>query len=357
MLTRVGASSLIEGKVLARDIYSPNGQLLLHQGTVLKPAHLKKLNQMGCQDIYIYQDEADSMIPDNEPDKFAFGSENEETLLPHVFNYAAEHLREMMQGIEAGHSVRKTEVEETFNLLYPEVMNTNNVIRCLGNLRKKDEYTLQHSVSVSVIAIKIGQVMGLTSVELKEIGIAGLLHDIGKCKIPLDILNKPGALSREEFKEIQKHPVYGYQVVSKIPFLDTNIMMAVLQHHEHQDGKGYPLHTIGRNIHIYSSIVAVADVFDALTSDRVYRPRMSLLQAAAEIVRNSCGHLEPHVTQQFFDYLSAVAPGETVLLNTGEEATVIMMNKNEPVCPLVMVGDRFIDLNVVRDIYIQEPTA
>ncbi|MEN6349624.1 MAG: HD-GYP domain-containing protein [Syntrophomonas sp.] len=350
MLIRVNLASFPLGKTLAKDLYSADGHLLMPKGLVLKDHHLQQLVQRGYQYIFILEEE------DNKSKSISTSATEKaqtESRLPQAFSNAVEGIRDMMSSVSSGHMVKPSEVEESINIIYPEVIGTNNVLKQLSNLRKKDEYTLQHSVSVGVMAIKIGQAMELPADQLKNLGVAGLLHDIGKCKISLEIINKPGPLNAEEFKEIQKHPIYGYQIVKDIKLADTGIASAVLQHHEHQDGNGYPMGTTGEQISLYANIIAVADVFDALTSDRAYRPRMPLLEASEMIVKNTCGHLDPVIARRLLAYILDIMTGETVILNTGEKATVVMINELDPTRPLIKIGDQFVDLKVQRNLSIQ----
>lgn len=350
MLIRVDLATFPLGKTLAKDLYSSDGQLLMPKGIMLKDYHLQQLLHRGYEYIFILEDEDDML-------NTASSAKKEDTRLPEVFSDTVENMRSMMEAVTAGHMVKPTEVHETIDLLLPEVTATNNVMKHLLNLRKKDEYTLQHSVSVGVMSIKIGQAMNLSKEQLRQLGIAGILHDIGKCKIPIEIINKPGPLDEAEFREIQKHPIYGYQIVNEIKLKDPDIATAVLQHHEHQDGKGYPLHTKDKDINLYASIIAVADVFDALTSDRAYRPRMSLLKAVDYIAKGTLGHLEPVVARRLFSYILDISIGETVILNTGEKAKVVLINELDPTRPLVKIGERFLDLKKERDVQIQDLLA
>lgn len=346
MLIRVDLATFPLGKTLAKDLYSSDGRLLMPRGIILKEFHLQQLLQRGYEHLFILEDE--SMGQSNS------ASSQEDTRLPEVYSNTVENMRGMMTAVSEGHMVKPSEVNESIDILLPEVTGTNNVMKHLLNLRNKDEYTLQHSVSVGVLSIKIGQSMKLSDKQLKNLGIAGLLHDIGKCKISLEIINKPGPLDADEFKEIQKHPLYGYQIVNDIKLPEPDIATAVLQHHEHQDGQGYPLHTRGEDICLFANIIAVADVFDALTSDRAYRPRMPLLKAIDHIVKGTLGHLEPVVARRLFTYILDISVGEPVLLNTGETATVVLINEIDPTRPLVRIGNRFIDLKTEKDVYIQD---
>ncbi|KUG02376.1 hypothetical protein ASZ90_020258 [hydrocarbon metagenome] len=332
---------------LGRNIYDDSGRLLLPKGTILQISHINQLLNMGYGKLAIGTETDADNINDNE-------SSGEINPLTHAFTVAVDNLRDLMAKVSAGHLVGQGEVEETIELLFPGVMETNNILLNLQDLRRKDEYTLQHSVSVSVLSLKIGQLMRVPQHDLKMLGMAGILHDIGKCKISSAILNKNDSLTEEEFQEIKKHPVYGYEIVKNMKLNDPRIMLAVLQHHEHQDGRGYPLKLAASKIHLFSKIIAVADVFDAMTSERPYRGKMALFKAMNEILTSSVSHLNPQVVSKLRTYVLSICPGASALLNNGNIGKIIMMNTDEPSRPLIQIGDQFINLREQRDLWVKD---
>lgn len=334
--------------MLARDIYDSEGRLLLPKGIMLKPSHLQHLLNLNHKTIYVIEE-----THSNHPQPKKIRQEQEESLLTVAFASAVETVRNLMCQVIDGHIIKRSEVEDTIDLIVPEIIHTNNVWHCLNKIRVQDDYTFQHSVSVCVIAVKIGQAIDMPEGHLRQLGIAGLLHDVGKARIATEIIKKPGPLNPAELVEIRKHPLYGSQIVNDISFPDREIVTAVLQHHEYADGRGYPLQLSAENIHPYSRIIAVADVFDAITSERYYRPRFPLLNAIEEITRETCGHLDPIITRRLVRYILNIVPGEKVQLNTGEKARVILANEREPMRPLIQTADRFIDLSEERQLTIE----
>ena len=347
------------GLELARSIYSTTGQLLLAKGTILQISHINKLLTQGLNEVYL-STKTEPIIPTNEeaPPKYASRSPVSSRLNPYIgelFTYGQEVIRDLFARIMANRPVNVKDLAYTVDLLYPEIMVTNNIFIQLRHLRNKDEYTLQHSVAVAILCIKIGQTQKFPEKILKQLGMAGLLHDIGKSRLPLEILNKSGPLTPHEYKEIKKHPILGYQVLLSANLSDRAIETAVLQHHERIDGSGYPLHTDVNHIHPYAKIIAVADIFDALTSDRIYRPKVSPFTAADEIRKATFGHLDPLIAHRFITYFINLSAGEVVRLNTGELAEIILMNQYEPNRPLVKTrSNKFIDLTKDRNFEIQE---
>ena len=168
----------------------------------------------------------------------------------------------------------------------------------------KDPYTHGHTRRVSMYAVAIGRRLRLSARELEDLRMAAILHDVGKIGVPEAILNKPGRLTKEEFDQMKQHPVRGYQIVARIPAM-ARLTPAILYHHERYDGKGYPEGLAGEEIPLAARILAVADAFDAMTSDRPYRPGMPLDQAVEELKRNRGTQFDPQVVDAMLEYIES----------------------------------------------------
>lgn len=343
-------STLQVGHTLARDIYDVRGRMLLPKGSVLSDNTVASIMRVHQGKIFVSTEGAPSELQSVLPTR---QDSNEEVQFKKAFAKTVGSVQKMMDDVVKGHVVKRSEVHDAISIIYPEIISTHNILRCLQSLKRQDDYTFIHSVSVCAISVKLGQLMGIPEAKLQHLGIAGLLHDLGKARVSLDILNKPARLTDEEFDEMKKHPVYGFRIVREIDLHDRSVELAVLQHHERLDGTGYPLRLGAEKLHLFSSIIAVADVFDAITSERSYRPRFELLAAMEEIAQKPSGYLDPIVSQKLIQYIMSMVPGEDVLLNTGEIASIVMVFDNEPLRPLVRVDERFIDLREHRHIFIE----
>lgn len=342
-MIKLNLNHLPVNQILARNIYDQDGNLLLAQGIVLEARHIEQLLIKGYQEVYLQEEK----LPVEQT-----VIEKRVVPLSPAMGTAVEHIKEFMLHVSSGHAITRNQVEETINLIYPEIVGTTNILNQIKLLREKDEYTMKHSVSVSVIAVKIGESMGIPEESLRNLGIAALLHDIGKARISMDLINKPTRLTPQELKEIQKHPLHGFKIVQDINIPDTEVVTAILQHHEHYDGSGYPFRVFGRKLHLFSRIIAVADVFDALTSDRPYRKAIPLFNALDEVVNNSMGHLDPTITRRLANYVLNMIPGEIVKLNDGSTASVVLVNRDEPHRPMVRAGNHFINLKEERQLHV-----
>lgn len=228
-------------------------------------------------------------------------------------------------------------------------------------LRSYDRCTYVHSISVGLLSYAIGTVMKYTGENLRRLVLGALLHDIGKLTIPLSILNKPMALNEEEYRLIQTHPTRGVQYSSEF-FLPRSVLTTILEHHERWNGSGYP-HGLCKNaIHPYSQIVAVADVFDALITDRPYRPGIPPYHAIEMLIQGSATNFSPDVITAFLHMIQIYPENSLVTLNTGESGIVIEYSLPLPTRPIIRIlydasgkpveSEQIVDLNLDTEHYI-----
>lgn len=223
----------------------------------------------------------------------------------------------------------------------------------LTDLEQHDEYTYRHSIGVALISRLIGKAKGLNVQELSELTTAAFLHDIGKVKIPDEIINKPGKLTIEEFAQVKNHTVYGYELIKRTAGITHRQALVALQHHEREDGSGYPYGLKGEEIDPYSKITAVADVFHAMISKRVYKKQIPFYKVLREMSENAYGTLETSTTLCFLKRIMDMLIGSSVILSNGYEGKIIMVSSSDPVHPLVEVNGRYIDLSTNQSIYLE----
>ena len=206
-------------------------------------------------------------------------------------------------------------------------INNNDAIAIDSSaLKTSDEYTFKHSVDVATIAMIVAKQQGLSSKEIHEIGVTGLLHDIGKTRIPLSVLNKPGKLNDEEFAIMRQHSTYSYQMIKDKPEFTPGICLGVLQHHEKINGKGYPLGVTEEKICPYARILAVADIYDALVTERPYKKAYSQ-RDAIEMIMSMTMELDITAMKSFMESMILYPVDSIVELSNGEKARVV---KNIP---------------------------
>lgn len=215
-------------------------------------------------------------------------------------------------------------------------IDKNNAIAIdINALKTSDEYTFKHSVDVATIAMILGKQQGLSQKQIYELGVAGLLHDIGKTKVPISILNKPDKLTNEEFEIIKKHSVFGYNMLQEHNDFNNEICMAVLQHHEKLNGKGYPLGFPKEKITRYAKILAVSDIYDALVTERPYKKAFSP-RDAVELIMSMTEELDISAIKSFLASVILYPVDSIVKLSNGEIAKVVKNNAKHALRPIVV---------------------
>ncbi|RTE09286.1 HD-GYP domain-containing protein [Paenibacillus whitsoniae] len=343
---RVHVLQLIVGDKLISDSFNSVGLHLISAGTVLDSSDIHMLNRHNVDYVEIYPRTDDpAPAPSQEADRPIHNTQLR------LFENAITGIKSLFESIQGGSAIHDDEVESAFNPLLEDIKEEKDVVSLLLTLNSTDDYTLQHSVQVGMLSYYLAKWMNKSEKEAHLIGKAGYLHDIGKCKIPPEILNKPSKLTADEFNEIQKHTIYGYDIIRK-SLKDETVALVALQHHERMDGSGYPLRKSGTDIHSYSRIVAVADVYSAMISKRVYRDKRDLLFVLRELHKMSFGELDPKITQVFIRNMIPNFIGKKVVLSDGREGAIVMTNPSDFFRPLIKINNQFLDLSQLVDVEI-----
>ncbi|WP_232697699.1 HD-GYP domain-containing protein [Brevibacillus daliensis] len=344
----------LEGKVLAEDVFNNFGVLLLSKGSVLTTRDIIKLKSSGLRYVGI----VDKMPSGNE----SMMKEQWERISADkklVANYmeATGMLRDMYDTVSSQNKIPTVEAcVEVYEKVCLKEVGCKELLRSLYLIEGSDHYTYRHSINVSMLSSTIATLLGLPDEEVEIIGLAGLMHDIGKMKIPAEIIHKPGKLTDEEFEIMKLHTVYGYDLIKRAGSFPEIVRDVALLHHERLDGGGYPEKRKGDAIPLPSQIVAVADMYDAICSDRIYRERTSPFEAAKILWDDACsGKLSPKIVGTFIYSIVSMYVGSKALLSNGEKVEVVMIHQDEPMRPFVKKDDgTCIDLRLVRNLNLQK---
>jgi len=274
---------LVGNDKLDFDLYNDKGQLVYKKGESLTPGLLIRL----CNEIKVFVKENQEILKHKSviPDQVA------KTLVSISKN--------ILKKIHANEKPDLAGCNEATEIILEEVSNNLEKIDCISQLKIFDEYTFSHTVNVSAMSTAMGITLGLYENELKELALGALLHDIGKMLLPKDILNKPVKLDADEFEIIKSHSLLGYRYILDNINLPDKIAKVALDHQENYDGKGYPNGLKGTEINFYAQITAIADVYDALTSNRVYKRAVDSDKAIDIMLSDSIDRFNPYIFSKF----------------------------------------------------------
>lgn len=293
------------GMVTAQSIYNTKGASYLTRGTAVSEQYITRLKKLGVTSLAVT-----SMTP-------AFTPQPPDDIIEERTRIKAIH--KVYDTFHELESTGELNVEPLIgiseNVLNDILSNQNNLVQ-LSDLRRHDDYTFSHSVNVAVLSTMLGSLCRYAKSDLLTLVLGGLLHDIGKVKVPADILTKRGRLTPNEFSLMKMHPEAGEEKLKPLSIPNASLLAIIAgQHHEHLDGQGYPRHLMGNNIHRFARIVAIADVYDALTTQRSYKPAYKPHIAHRIMTRCSTGQFDPDLLNLFFNNV-AIYPTGTVLKTT-----------------------------------------
>jgi putative nucleotidyltransferase with HDIG domain len=274
-----------------------------------------------------------------------------------VFSDAQERVRDILLDARMGRQVELQKVEPVVERILQSVLRNPGALTSLGRVKQKDNYTFQHSVNVGVLLVNFCQHLGMDAAIIRDAAVGGLLHDIGKMKTPDTILNKPGKLSDQEFLVMRGHVTSGVEILRDVAGLSAVALEIVAQHHEHVDGGGYPIGLKGDAISQLGQMAAIVDVYDALTSIRIYHEAMEPTQALRKLFEWSKFHFNPDLVQRFIQCIGIYPVGTLVRLESGLIGLVVEESAHNLLRPTVrIVYDSRRDVRVTpRDLDLAAP--
>ena len=288
----IPVKKLREGMVVAQSVYSKAGAAFLVKGKPLTVQYIKSLEKIGIPSLSVTStDPRFNILP---PEDVV----EEKTRLD-----AIQKVHDVFKDISEKKEMDPVGLTAVADKLISDIFARHENLIQLTDIRLYDAYTFAHSVNVAVLSAMLGKVEGISEADMRILVLGGLLHDLGKIKVPIQVLNKTGKLTAQEFEAIKAHPTEGFRRIHEFgKMLPKWEILAIIaaQHHEHMDGSGYPKGLRGDQLHRFAKIVAIADVYDALTSERPYKKAYTP-SVAYGIMRTNTGHLEPELLEHFFD--------------------------------------------------------
>lgn len=313
----------IEGnEILGKDILSNDGKVLLSRGTELKKDLKFNLITNGVYWIYVEDDN----LSDITDDKY----------LGELKKTALENMPNIFNELISSHIPDSSSLKYVENLI-DYIKNQGDLNTNLYEVKTYDNYTYVHCVDTAIMATFFGVSLHLSDDELKQLGTAAILHDIGKTMIPNSIINKDGLLTKNEFEIIKKHSLFGKVILQNNKFISESIIDAVTQHHEKYDGSGYPYGLKGDQICYFAKIISICDVFTAISANRSYRKRFAPIEAYEYVLSGSGSSFDKNLVETFKNTFAVYPLGSCLKLTNGIEGYVVKQNKYFPDRPIVRI--------------------
>lgn len=323
------------GDVIAKDVISDKGLILAAENLVLNDFIISKLKTIGIKSVWIYKEVGSSYSYYEKSRKEKIIAGYKETVLA---------VKTALSNIAAGKRFEFSSIKNIAESIYQRMDSIDVIIQYLNEIKYYDDYTYSHCVNVGFYSMLIGKRLHMQESRLVDLIQAGLLHDIGKIKISNELLNKKGKLTDEEFQLIKKHSLLGYEILNSSTVIDTEVKDAVLTHHERLDGSGYPFGIKGDCVGEFARIIAVADVYDAMTSDRPYKRKVTPFDAFHMFLTSGLCEFDTSALNTFLLNFSTHLVGAKVKLDNGDIGEVVYIPPHEVINPIVRVGSSFIKI-------------
>lgn len=357
-MKRVKTSLLVPGMVVAKDVHNANNILVVTKDTVLSDENITKLAFHSIYSVYVKEEVvaipsnpavqqiyAKSKVKDTEEFKaFKAGYEKEVKQLEVTFQNIISQQSQVI-GI--------SELCKQATSMLEDARGGIHLFDILHNLRDYDDSTFNHCMNVALICNVFADWMKMSSMEKEIATVCGLLHDIGKLRIPDQIVKKPSKLTNEEYDIIKTHPMEGYNILFESRF-NRSVQNAALMHHERYDGSGYPLGLKGNQIDKFAKMVAIADVYDAMTAARVYRGALCPFKVIEMFEKEGLSMFDPEYILTFMENIVQTYIRNWVRLSDGREGEIVMLNKQKLSRPVILCGTEFINLADHPDIKVEE---
>ena len=370
MLKKIKITQLQKGMHIVNiDRSWINHPFLSKKKTITSDKQILKLKEYGIDEVYIdtdkgldLSDQPSPALPDRseKPDTNKIESEIDNNAPAHDYTpvsvlkpevpfeeeikkarviqkKALTVVKDFMRDIRVGKNIEPARATNVVNAMIDSIFRNHEALFSLTRIKDYDDYTFVHCINVSVLSLAIGRQLNFSRMDLQELGVGALLHDLGKMRIPNKILNKPGKLTQQEFNEVKRHPEYGMEILEKSRGISRRAKLISLQHHERHDGSGDPAGLTGDEIDRYSRLVAIVDVYDAVTSVRCYKNSMPPHEGIKIIYQGSQKEFSKEMVDKFIEAVGIYPVGTLVQMDTGEIGIVFATNPKNLLRPKVFI--------------------
>ncbi len=357
-MKRLSTMQLVPGMVVAENVFSFNRQLIVAKGTTLTDKLITRLEIHGVLTVFVVDSLPNVALVPAAPKEPTYAerivSSEEFKEFKKEYNINVDSIRDVMNNV-----VEKNMQLDVSALLQSSLQMVTGssgkfgILDMLQNMREFDDSTYAHCMNVALICNLLATWLKFSPEDVEMATACGLFHDIGKLLIPHDIITKPGKLSDEEYAQIQKHPVEGYQLLLN-QNVDDHVRYSALMHHERYDGTGYPMRLSGNKIDKFARIVAIADVYDAMTAARVYRGPLCPFRVIEIFESEGFQKYDTEFLLPFLENVVNTYIQNRCLLSDGREGDIIFINKDKLSRPIVQCGKEYVNLAEKPDLSITD---
>lgn len=341
------------GYRVAEDVYNKHNGMLVPKDFVIteRIINVIKANEISAIKVYLEEEETSEYEIDEPPN-----AEPTDSIRQSVEDYKLVRCMDLMKveetffDISKGKPVNKTVMNDLSNNII-ESFDTR-LVPYIGKMKTSDSYLYEHTLNMGTLASLFAKWLKFDLEKTNNLIQAALLHDIGRVKLRPELFNKAGKLTKEEFDEVKQHSTLSYKLLQDSTELSNDIKMGVLMHHERNDGSGYPLGAKGVQIHEFGKILAIIDIYDAMTTDKVYKPKLFTLNVLNQLYLDSFEKLDYGFVNTFIKNMLTYFTGCTVRLNTGEEGFLVHIDERHITKPIIKIDNTLVNLQEETDLEI-----
>lgn len=356
-MKRLPTLQLVPGMVIADDVMNPNHQLILSRGTVLTDALIMKLDLYGVLTVHVKDEILSQPEAQTTPSEMSYFERVKKSpqfqSFKIIYDEEIDHFKGMINNVvEKNTQLDVKELLSRSLMMVTDARGHISILDMLHNMREYDDSTFAHCLNVGLICNVFARWLQLSADEVEMATACGLLHDVGKLLVPHDIITKPGKLTDLEYYQVKKHSSEGYQLLMS-QNLDRHICNAALMHHERCDGSGYPQGLKDQEIDHYAKMVAIADVYDAMTSARVYRAPICPFKVIEIFESEGLQRYDVAYVLCFLENIVDTYIQNRCRLNDGREGAIIYINRPKLSRPVVKCGTEYVNLADEPDLCIE----
>ncbi|WP_349409018.1 HD-GYP domain-containing protein [Pseudalkalibacillus sp. SCS-8] len=353
---KVHVQNLKAGDILKQDVFSLSSRPIVSKETKLTQEHINVLKAFMIKEVDIQPGASTEPNKKSEEDKTKRAEfVPQESDFHSLYTKAVAQYKKQFSNWQAGSPVDLLSIRKEIVPLIDVAVDRPKTILSLHYFSTVPDYIYHHAISVGLISSFLAKKLSLSKGDITQLGLAGLLMDCGMSKIQPSILSKKAPLSQQESEEIKQHPIIGYKMLKGTPGIKESVLLSVLQHHEREDGSGYPLGTKGNQLSLYSRVVAIADVFHAMTSERVYRGKQSPFKVLEQMTMDQFGKFDQKILDILVNELSHFSVGTKVELTDNQIGEIVFIDPRSQTRPMIKVDNtgEIIPLKQRNDLYIE----